>query len=107
MLSPMIVRVDVADGSAALEDAENCKQFHVAASGGDTAAVAAALGAAGSAVGAPADHVWIAIDWVRAQAEGTVGADWTANFDGMIGYAGSKGWLDEKGTAIQAHIEWE
>ncbi len=103
----MIVRVDVAAGSASLEDAENCKQFHVAASGGDAAAVAKALGVAGSDAAAPADHVWVAIEWVRAQAAGNVGGDWAANFDGMVGYAGSKGWLDDTGSAIQAHIEWD
>ena len=107
MLWQMIVRVDVAAGSASLDDAENCKQFHVAASGGDTAAVAAALGAAGSGVGAPTDHVWIDIDWVRSQAAGRVAEDWAPNFDGMVGYARSKGWLNDTGNAIQAHIEWD
>ena len=26
-------------------------------------------------------------------------------FDGMIAYATSKGWLDESGTRVRAHIE--
>jgi hypothetical protein len=24
----------------------------------------------------------------------------------MLAYAGSKGWMDDAGTAIQAHVEW-
>ena len=46
------------------------------------------------------------IDWLRAQAAGRVGETWEGDFGAMLAFAGSKGWLDEGGTAIQAHIEW-
>jgi hypothetical protein len=32
--------------------------------------------------------------------------EWSAGFDAMLAYAGSKGWMDPSGTAIQAHVEW-
>jgi hypothetical protein len=32
--------------------------------------------------------------------------EWSEGFDGMLAYARSKGWMDESGTAIQAHVEW-
>jgi hypothetical protein len=102
----MIVRVDVASGSAVLDEPENCRAFHVAASGGDPAAVAAALGLAGSAEGAPADHVWVGVDWVRAQAAGRVPESWNGEFEGMLAYASTKGWLNADGSSIQAHIAW-
>jgi hypothetical protein len=35
-----------------------------------------------------------------------VGDGWEGDLDAMVGYARSKGWLDEAGTSIQAHIEW-
>jgi hypothetical protein len=32
--------------------------------------------------------------------------EWSAGFEKMLAYAGSKGWMDPSGTAIQAHVEW-
>jgi hypothetical protein len=32
-------------------------------------------------------------------------ADWLKGFDGMIAYATSKGWTDESGTHVRAHVE--
>jgi hypothetical protein len=31
--------------------------------------------------------------------------DWQANWDRMIGYARSKGWLSEDGSTVQVHVE--
>jgi len=47
-------------------------------------------------------HVWVAIDALRAAAGGEAGA-----FDAMIAYAASKGWVDESGASVRAHIETE
>jgi hypothetical protein len=102
----VIVVVDVAGGPATLAEPEDCKRFHVEAAGGDLDAVAGALGPAGTAEGAPEGHVYVDVDWVRRQAAGRVPDGWDADFEGMLGYARSKGWLNEAGTAIQAHVEW-
>jgi hypothetical protein len=99
----MIVRVDTAGGQASLEQPEDCKKFHVEASGGGLAQVAAVLG---TSADAPDDHVWVPLDWVRAEATGRVPENWTAEFDGMLGYASSKGWMSPDGRSIQAHIVW-
>lgn len=32
-------------------------------------------------------------------------ANWTESFEAMLGYAKSKGWMSEDGSAIQAHCE--
>ena len=91
----MIVKVDPGDGGVTLEEPEDCRRFHVEATGGDVAAVACAVG---SSAPAPDDHVWVAIDWIRRQAAGRVGEGWDDELEAMVGFARSKGWLDDAGT---------
>jgi hypothetical protein len=43
---------------------------------------------------------------VRRLASGRVPDGWDDDFQQMLTYAGTKGWLNEDGTAIQAHVEW-
>lgn len=98
----MIIRVD-RTGPSLLEP-EDCKRFHV-----EVVDLPAGPDALLDALGAWADggddtHVWIRIDAVRAAAAGRVAATWDADFDGMVAFAGSKGWLDAAGTAIRAHV---
>ena len=103
----MIIHVDLAADPPAvsLTEPEDCKRFHVEASGGDGARLGQAL--EGQGVGRMAgDDAMIDIDSVRRLAEGRVPDGWENDFSAMIGYAQSKGWLDESGRAIQAHIEW-
>jgi hypothetical protein len=47
----------------------------------------------------------VEIDAVRRMAQGRVRTGWDQDFAGMLEYARSKGWLDETGTSIQAHVE--
>ena len=49
-------------------------------------------------------HVFIAPDTVRELAGDAVTAEWEERFSGMLGYAASKGWLDDDGR-IRAHVE--
>jgi hypothetical protein len=105
----MFVRVDLEYDtvSVSLEEPENCQQFHVVVHGdaGD-ALVGSTLDAAGVGRSSPtAGHVYVNIDALRSMAKGRVGDSWADDFEGMLGYASSKGWLDESGSAIEAHIE--
>ena len=51
------------------------------------------------------DHVWVDIDWLRTSGVALVGdADYATNFDVMIAYATTKGWLDDSGRCVRAHI---
>ncbi|MCB0995042.1 MAG: hypothetical protein KDB21_08135 [Acidimicrobiales bacterium] len=101
----MYVNVDPAAGTATLEDAEVFTAFHVCAPDGlPVADVVAALGELGKACDAD-EHVWVSATGVRALAAGSVGPDWDTGFEGMLGYARSKGWTDESGEWVQAHIE--
>ena len=72
---------------------------------GDAATVEAALPADVGRL-LPSGEALIEIGAVRRLAAGQVPDGWDADFDAMVGYAKSKGWLDERGEAIQAHIEW-
>jgi cyclohexanecarboxylate-CoA ligase len=105
----MYVRVDLAAGTAQLEDADNFKAFHATVSGGgtdaDVGALLASLGA-GAASGT-GNHVWISQDWVRGQAtKGGAGPEWAEGFEKMLGFAAKMGWIDDAGTRIHAHTEW-
>ena len=104
----MFVQVDVnaQPPIVTLEEPDDCTRFHLAVVGGtDLARVFGALvdAAAGRLEG---EHALITIDSVRRMAAGRVADDWGDRFDGMLGYARTKGWIDETGSSIQAHIEY-
>jgi hypothetical protein len=94
-----------------LEEPEDCKRFHVAVVGGadgggnDVRMVFGALvdAAAGRLEG---DEAFVTVDAVRRLAAGRVGPSWDADFAAMLDFARTKGWLDERGVAIRAHVEW-
>lgn len=99
----MIVRVN--DDTAELVDAADCKGFHVEVHGDvDVAAVLDESGA--GRLADDGEHALIDIGWVRQHATGT-GPDWNQEFDGMLDYARTKGWIDEGASAIVAHLERE
>lgn len=77
--------------------------FDVLAPGSSPAEVVTALGDGGSPC-EEENHVFVAIELVRSLAGDGADAAWNEQFAGMIGYAGSKGWLSEDGTMIKAHL---
>ncbi|MCQ3809065.1 MAG: hypothetical protein KTV68_00765 [Acidimicrobiia bacterium] len=86
-----------------LEDESNFREFHVAIDG-DVAAAVAAFG--GRAAASERDnHLWIDIAFVRDLAGDAADAEWQAQFDGMLAYANSKGWIDEAANRVEAHIQ--
>jgi hypothetical protein len=104
----MYLRVDLGESPpvVSLEEPDDTERFHVAVIGGrDAGLVFGALvdAAAGRLEG---DDALITVDAVRRLAAGRVGPEWDGELDKMIGYARSKGWLDETGHAIRAHVEW-
>jgi hypothetical protein len=51
------------------------------------------------------EHVWLDVDRLRLLASTSeVGRDWDREFDAMVAFADSKGWLDAR-RRIRAHIE--
>ena len=101
----MFVVVDTVARTATLAEPEVFTAFHVVASPPDAVAevIVEVLGADGGP-GSDDDHVEIAVDAVRRWAE-PVAEEWNESFAGMLGYAESKGWLNDAGTMIGAHIE--
>jgi len=102
----MVITVDLAAGAGTvgLDDPADCKKFHLAATGApDEAALGSALAVSG--VGRMHDgHALIDIAALRRLAAGRVPEGWEADFEGMLGYARTKGWV--QADAVQAHVEW-
>jgi hypothetical protein len=108
----MYVQIDLAPYPpvVTLEDPDNTKQFHLSiinatSRDADWGLVFGAMvdAAAGRLEG---DDAYITVDAVRRMAEGRVSETWNEDFEAMLDYAKTKGWLDEQGIAIKAHIEW-
>lgn len=94
--------IAIAD-TIALEDVDNFREFHVAIEGSVAAAVAAFDGRA--AASERDNHLWIDIAFVRDLAGDAADAEWQVQFDGMLAYANSKGWIDEPANRVEAHIQ--
>ncbi len=100
----MIIHADLDAATVTLVEPANFRGFHVAVAGGptDDERLAAVLAAHGRLDG---EHAWISTDAVVALAGPAADEEWQAGFDGMVAYARDKGFLDESGTAIRAHLE--
>ena len=99
----MIVRIGD-HGSVAVEDVEVLDRFHVEASGLTMAAVVAALEAAGAGTGHSAQQVAVEPGFLRLAAGTSPSQEWQRGFDGMLGHARSRGWVDAAGGLL-AHVE--
>jgi len=104
----MFVKVDLTPTPpvVSLEEPDDTKRFHVKVTGGDSAGLvfgALVDAAAGRLEG---DDAWITVDAVRRMAQGRVGPEWDDELAAMLQFARGKGWLDENGNVIRAHIEW-
>jgi hypothetical protein len=98
------VFIDLREGTARVAEAHDLKSLSVRAPGG--VADASALGALGTPDGG---HVWLSVVALREAAAATVPTEersaWVQGFDGMIAFAVSKGWTDESGERVRAHVE--
>ena len=112
----MFVQVDLRSTPpvVSLEEPADTKRFHLVVVGSSVASSGARsdLGLVyGALVDAAAgrlegDDAWISVDAVRRMASGRVGPEWDGDLAAMLDYAATKGWLDEAGHAIKAHVEW-
>jgi hypothetical protein len=90
----------VGRAGVALVDGENFRAFAVVVEGADVD-----LGGALEGVGAvDGEYVWLDPEAVRGLAGEAAGPEWLAQFDGMIEFARSKGWVDGAGR-VRAHVE--
>lgn len=80
-----------------LAEGEDCGRFSVQHLGGD---LATALESIGGRLSDDGGDALVPVAWVRASSSAPSSA-----LDGMLAYAESKGWLDDGGALIRAHVE--
>jgi hypothetical protein len=100
----LIVVIEQAESepTARLADADNFKQFHVAARGLELGELGAAV--TSTSVGRLVDeHVWVERSWLESQ--GPAYPEWHDGLDSMLTYAAAKGWVSQDGRAVRAHVE--
>ena len=86
-----------ADGVTTIREPDNLRALSIQAHGEPD------LDTLGSLEGT---HAWVVIDELRRAARATgVPAGWDAQFDDMIAYAATKGWISEDGSSVRVHIE--
>jgi hypothetical protein len=103
----VLVDLAAAPPSVTLEEPHDCKRFQVTVRRArDLDRLASALQANGAGR-VEGEDAFIRVESIRSMAAGHVGEEWGTDFDSMLQYARSKGWLDETGDAIQAHVEWD
>lgn len=99
----MIIHADLDTATVTLVDPADFRGFHVAVAGGSTddERLATVLAPHGHLDG---EHAWITTEAVAALAGSAADDEWRSGFDGMVAYARDKGFLDDSGTAIRAHL---
>jgi hypothetical protein len=93
----MLVRLTSSRPAADLSGPEDLRSLAVEIADRMTSGNAAdKLGALG--------HVWLHVNMLRVAAQFSGADDWSADFDSMITYAASNGWVDAPGVTVRAHI---
>jgi hypothetical protein len=91
----------VEDGGVHMNDPSDFEAFKVVVHGTDASPI--------EVVGRMADSAtaWIGVEAVRNLAGAAASVPgWDDDFAAMLAYARTKGWLDDAGTEIQAHVEY-
>ncbi len=85
--------------------AHDCTRLHIAVDGLDDAGAGAVLHQVDLGHPGESGHAWLEISALREWARASAAAEWDDRFDAMLSYARSKGWTDESGRMLAAHIE--
>ena len=99
------MKITIDSAQPVVHEADDLKSLSVRVAAG--APTAAALGI----VDDDGAHVWIPVERLREMAAATIVSEsreaWQVEFDNMIRYASSKGWVGSDGTTVRAHITVE
>ena len=99
----MFIQVFAERRQAEVHEVDELRSFSVAVAGEVNDVE---LGAALEPLGRlESDHAWISIERLRAACHRTGDDQWSADFDAMVAYAGSRGWVDQSGTELRAHVD--
>jgi len=87
-----------------VDSPDDFTQFYISASKGDD--VGAVLYGNGFGYSnSESEHAMVSTDAIRAAVAGNVAHGWEDGFQGMLAYAAQKGWLEDDGKSVRAHIE--
>jgi hypothetical protein len=101
----MYVQV-AADGTVTVHEADDCRRLHLAVDGLDTEAAGAALRRAGTGELVDDGNARLDVAALRALAEPLATApDWPQQWDAMLAYAATKGWLSPDARTVGVHVE--
>jgi hypothetical protein len=98
----MIVEVRI-DGSVALLEAQNTRDFKLVAS--QRLTEEDLIQALARVADVASGHAWVFQHWIREKSPLAASADWQNSFSKMLDYARSKNWLRDTDGAIRVHIE--
>lgn len=99
----MYVEVALTTSTTAVCEVDDLKRLSVVLDQpGTPEAIDRALGDLGRLDGVA--HAWLNITNLRRASGRADDPDWTEQFEAMIAFAGSHGWLDPEGDAVRAHL---
>ena len=90
----------------ALGDEDDLKRFSVRVPAGCPAELIDSSLLSAGAGRLDGDEAAINVDWLRQNTEAR-SQQWQTDFERMLAYAASKGWMDPAGTVVVAHIDFE
>tara|TARA_B110000014_G_C20086142_1_gene568091 strand:- start:355 stop:660 length:306 start_codon:yes stop_codon:yes gene_type:complete len=99
----MFILINPESKTASVEEPDIFTAFHIESPVSDEGYVASVLGNDAKAAGD--SHVWVSIEWISQNVSGSVLSDWSEQFSGMVQYASGKGWVNDSGTHLKAHIK--
>jgi hypothetical protein len=89
-----------------LDEPGDFTRFHVSVPGGrDRSRLADAITVSGAGE-TDGDDGWVRVAWLRTAVAEAASPGWEEGFAAMLGYARRKGWLDDAGASVRAHVEW-
>jgi hypothetical protein len=94
----------LASEAVVLRDEDDLTRFTVRLRKGLSPDLLASSLAASGAGRVDGDEVAVNVDWLRRQTASRP-VQWQGDFERMLDYAASKGWLDAARTAVTAHVE--
>jgi len=101
----VLIHVDPARQHFEVRDADDLKRFSVVVAGVASSDVGGALAPLGR-LESPT-HAWVSITQLRAACGRDDDPTWCRAFDEMVQFAAAKGWLDQSGSELRAHLAYE
>jgi len=99
----VFIQIDLSNNGASIQDVRTLTEFEIRSQEINAEQTSSLIG--GGSYVKDESHVWVSINWILENIKEEVNDDWNMEFNKMIAYAKTKGWVNEKETHLQAHIE--